>query len=100
MKISLRQKLNDFIKQRGQVSYDEIKRLCETGYFGSYYRMATAERRMRPSESPDIEPIIEGGYIKAYKHLKPIEWEERAVRDYDGTIMKVIRVPKQTIKLI
>lgn len=67
VKQSLRKKLNDYIKLRGEVSYNEIKSKVESNYFGKYYRMETAGRRLRKSESPDIEEVMKDGYILAYK---------------------------------
>jgi hypothetical protein len=68
MKQSLRQKLNDLIRSRGEVSYGELcQYVAELGY-----RVSTAERRLRHSESPDIEPVMKTSkrgtpYISGYK---------------------------------
>jgi hypothetical protein len=93
MKNSIKEKLNSYIKLKGIVPYNEIKEKCETGYFGKYYRISTAERRLRPSESPDIEAIYQNGYIVSYKHKTPIQFRKVAVKDEYGNIEKYITLP-------
>ena len=93
MKKSLRQQLNDLIRARGEVSYNEIKDKCESGYFGAYYRITTAERRLRKSESPAIEAVIKDGYIKSYKLVEPIKYREVvAVHPVNGDKI-IIKLP-------
>lgn len=95
MKTSLRVKLNSYIQARGQVSYQEIKQLCESGYFGRIYRISNAERRLRKSESPDIEAIEEGGAIKNYRHLKPIQYQTyRVINPMTSEVERIIQLPK------
>ena len=72
--MSLKSKLTDKIKLEGELSYDYVKMLVESGYFGRKYRISCAERRLR--ESPDIEIIKENGCIVKYRFIgevpKPI----------------------------
>ena len=69
---SLRQQLNDEIKRRGYVPYEDCLRLTlEEGY-----RPSNMERRLRKSESPDIEPVMKKSkrgteYVAGYKYLYP-----------------------------
>ena len=91
--MGLRTKLNQYIKIYGTVGYNEIKRLCETGYFGKYYRMTTAERRLRKSESLDIEEVMKDGYIIAYRHRSPQKYQEAKVLGPDGSVEKTIKLP-------
>lgn len=91
--MALRTKLNEFIRIYGQVSYNELKDKVENGYFGRKYRVSNMERRLRPSESPDIEEVRQNGYILAYKHRNPIKYREVAVKDFDGTTIKTIKLP-------
>jgi len=66
--MSLKSILNNLIRERGEVSYGEIVQISlEEGY-----KVSNAERRLRKSESPSIDPIMGTGkrgnrYIKAYK---------------------------------
>lgn len=62
--MSLRQKLNDYIKDKGEISYYELQGLCNQWHF----KVATAERELRPSKSPDIENIMKGKAIIGYKY--------------------------------
>ena len=91
--ISLRQKLNEYIRIKGTVSYFEIKDKVENGYFGRRYKISNAERRLRESESPDIEAIIQGGHIVSYKHKRPIQFREARVLGDNGEVLKIIKVP-------
>lgn len=93
MKQSLKKQLNDLIRAKGQVEYNEIKRLCESGYFGKYYRMTTAERRLRKSESPDIEEVMQNGYILSYKAKNPIQYRTARVLGIEGEVLREIRLP-------
>jgi hypothetical protein len=69
-KIPLKQRLNDYIKSySGEiVSHNTIKELCKT--WG--YRESNAERRLRPSESPNIERVMKKGYIIGYRYEKEV----------------------------
>ena len=84
---SLKQKLNDYIKLMGEADYDDIKQKCESKYFGKYYRITTAERRLR-NESPNIEAVYQNGYIVKYKYkidnLPPEERPIRKVEEING----------------
>ena len=73
--MSLKEKLNNYIRdQNGSfVSHDMIKQLCQQ--FG--YRESNAERRLRASESPNIERVYKNGAIIGYK------WKQSEnVRDF------------------
>lgn len=69
MKDGLRTKLNDWIKAEGGklVPIDAIER--QVKLWG--YKISNYERRLRPSESPDIERVFKNGVIVGYK-LKSI----------------------------
>jgi hypothetical protein len=61
---SIHQFFNDLITEKKQVSIDEIYRLCDM----AGVRRSTAERKLRPSDSPNIEPVLnENGFIRAYR---------------------------------
>ena len=53
--MSLKSNLNQIIKDRngGIVSINEIETYCHK----AKYKLSNAERRLRKSESPDIEPV-------------------------------------------
>lgn len=90
---SLKEKLNNLIRQKGVVSYIEIKNLCESGKFGRYYKMSNVERRLRKSDSPEIESVYENGYIKYYKWRgKPIEYKVYRVVGATGETEKIINI--------
>lgn len=93
VKKSLKQNLNEWIRNAGYVSHTDIRIACETGKFGRTYRLSNAERRLRPSESPDIEEVMENGYIIAYKHKNPVKFREARVLNEDGSVNKIIRLP-------
>lgn len=98
MKNSLKEQLNFLIRVRGEVSYNEIKVMCENGKFGKYYRIETADRRLRKSESPNVEPIMEKGYIIAWKYIgEPIKMETFYIKDpmtgqVEGTIQRPLNI--------
>lgn len=64
MKESLRTKLHNLIKSRnGQiVTLNEIEFLCKK----ENYKISNAERRLRPSESPNVAPYMKDGAIIGY----------------------------------
>jgi len=93
MKQSLRSQLNQLIKLRGEVPYNEVKEKCESGYFKKYYRITTAERRLHASESPEIEAIYKDGYIISYRHKNPMKFQKVAVKDSYGNVEKYITMP-------
>ena len=49
----LKKQLNQIIKERGQITLDDLASLCKN--LG--YKTATAERSLRPSLSPEIEGV-------------------------------------------
>ena len=66
--MSLRQTLNNLIRDKGYVPYEEIVRVTlEEGY-----KISNSERRLRKSESPQVKPIMKLSkrnteYIGGYK---------------------------------
>ena len=89
----LKSKLNSYIKVYGEVSYNELKDKVENGYFGRKYRVSNMERRLRASESPDIETIMRDNYIVAYRHRNPQKWQEAKVLSPTGEVEKIIKIP-------
>lgn len=75
--MSLRANLNQIIKDRngGVVSIDEIADYCKKAGF----KLSNAERRLRPSDSPDIQRVFKKGYIIGYKYEKDCEKENPIV---------------------
>lgn len=71
--MSLKQKLNDLIKEKGQISYNELEVLCHQWQ----YKIATAERVLRKSLSADIERIMKDNAIVGYKYK-----QSEVVRDF------------------
>ena len=67
---SLHKKLNDWIKEKGQVTYGEFVEYVS--YEG--YKISTGERELRKSKSPSIKPIMgmsrrNTEYIKGYRYI-------------------------------
>lgn len=92
---SLRQQLNDLIRVRGEISYNELNKMRENRYFGRYYKETTMMRRLEKSESPDVEAVIEGGIIIKYSWVgKPPQKIEYKVLDEVGRVEKIINVIK------
>lgn len=82
MKQSLREQLNNWIQRQGYVSYSEVKLACESGKFKRYYKISNAERRLRRSESPNVEAEMQGKYIKGYRWTgAPIKYITYRLRD-------------------
>jgi hypothetical protein len=96
MKQSLKSQLNLLIRIRGEVSYSEIKWMCENGKFGGRkFRIETADRRLRRSESPNIEPVIKDGYITAWRWAgQPLQYQTYRVLDDNGQPYKEIKIVK------
>jgi hypothetical protein len=65
--MSLKSTLNQMIKDRngGIVTINEIEAFCHT----AHYKLSNAERRLRPSESPNIERVMKNGAIIGYKYV-------------------------------
>lgn len=63
MKKSLKQILNETIQLKGFISTYELDYLCKQ----HHYKLSNAERRLRDSESPDIEKVRKDGVIIGYK---------------------------------
>lgn len=65
---SLKELLNQKIRELGYLSAEQVYKIClEEGY-----KLSNAERRLRASESPDIEPVMAKSkrgtnYISGYK---------------------------------
>lgn len=65
---SLRAILNKEIRERGYLSVNEVEVLCKR----ENHKMSNAERRLRHSESPNVEPVKnDKGAIVGYKYLPP-----------------------------
>jgi hypothetical protein len=64
--MSLHKKLNDWIKdeQGRTVPIESIER--QVGEWG--YKISNYERRLRPSESPNIERVFKNGAIVGYRY--------------------------------
>lgn len=61
--MSLHTNLNQMIKERGQVTYNEVVAYCNQ----AHYKVETATRVLRASKSPQVEPVYKGNAIIAYK---------------------------------
>lgn len=71
MKESLKTKLHNAIKQQGSLTYYEVEKLCHQ--WG--YKVETASRQLRQSQSPQVRSVMKNGAVVRY------EWKERAVTD-------------------
>jgi hypothetical protein len=58
-KISLRDILNNEIKRTGYLSIDRMEAICKE----NHYKISNGERRLRPSDSPDVEGINKFGQV-------------------------------------
>lgn len=65
MKKSLKQKLHDTLKEHNFITYAQLEALCHQ--WG--YKLATAERVLRPSSSPQVKRIEKNGAIIRYEWL-------------------------------
>ncbi len=91
MKQSLKEQLNNLIRQRGKLSWVEIKQMCESGSLGRIYKVSNAERRLRHSENPDIETVEEHGHIVNYRWIgAPVQYKTYKVLDDRGQIEKTL----------
>jgi len=53
MRVGLKQKLNEIIKSRGEITVAEMEQICrDLGY-----KVSNGERRLRKSESPNVISI-------------------------------------------
>ena len=76
--MSLKSKLNEAIKLRGYMSFDEVKRYTEE--LG--YKLSNAERRLRRSESPNLDRVMKDGAIVGYKWInKPGIFVDMGITD-------------------
>lgn len=72
--------LNNYIQERGQITYGELcQKVAEEGY-----KVETATRRLRKSESPNVEAIRANSkrnteYISGYKWVGEGAREEKIV---------------------
>ena len=89
--MALKTHLENYIRVNGEVSYQVIKDLVETGYFLKKFRMTTAERRLR--DSTNVEPVKKNGAVIAYRWIgiKP-EFKYQNVVDHDGQVLKTIKL--------
>jgi len=76
--MSLKSELNNLIREKGQVSIQEVYSYC----YEHGYKQSNAERRLRQSESPDIQPIYsDKGHIKGYK------WKDRFTKELTSSVV-------------
>lgn len=69
--MSLRQTLNNLIRERGYVPYEDIVRITlEEGY-----KLSNAERRLRQSESPMVIPVM-GKSRRGTDYIKGYQWKK------------------------
>ncbi len=66
--MSLKSNLNQIIKDRngGIFTLQELEVFCKN----AQYKLSNAERRLRPSESPNIERVMKNGAIVGYKYIE------------------------------
>jgi hypothetical protein len=78
------------------VSHFEIQQMCENGSFGRVYRISQVERRLRPSESPNVFGDNCGtNAVKVYKWIgAPVQYKTYKVLDDLGNTEKEIKVAK------
>lgn len=51
--MSLKLNLHNLIKTQGYISLDQLEDYCHK----AHYKLATAERQLRPSQSPQVEGV-------------------------------------------
>ena len=74
---SIKEKLNQLIKLHGYVSYDQIALYCkELGC-----KLETATRKLRPSISPNVDPVWNKNAIAGYKWKGQTTTETRPILD-------------------
>src|SRR4030042_5884523 len=68
--MSLKQKLQDYIRTRKEVSYQELVEFVDNlnEQEDRHNKMRTAERRLNKSESPMIKTFYKNGYITSYAY--------------------------------
>ncbi len=66
--MSLKSNLNQIIKDRkGEIfTLNELEAYCHN----AHYKLSNAERRLRASESPNIERLMKNGAIIGYRYLE------------------------------
>ena len=80
--MSLKNILHEQIQELGYISYEEMVRIClEEGF-----KISNGERRLRKSESPNIEPVMKKSkrgteYIGGYKYIYPYTPTTTTLRD-------------------
>ncbi len=91
--------LNNYIKERGQITYGELcQKVAEEGY-----KVETATRRLRKSESPSVEAIRaiskrSTEYISGYKWIgEPVVHEAVHSTAPKGTLFVYKVDPKYVI---
>lgn len=65
MSDSIRQELNDLIKARGEITYNELRNFCDDRE--PICKLSYAERLLRPSISPKVKAEMKKGYIIGYR---------------------------------
>lgn len=61
--MSFRDQLNLFIQDKGYVTYNELEAFAKS----KNHKVETMTRALRPSQSPNLERIMKGSAIVAYK---------------------------------
>jgi len=84
---SLKKQLNNWIQREGYVSYNDIKKSCEDRSFGKYYRITTAERRLR--EIMLVSPVKEGGAVVGYQWIEP----PKMLPEFKREQVKMFKIP-------
>lgn len=75
--MGLKQKLHNYLKEHESMSLDDLAFLCKQ--WG--YKTATAERILRPSESPEVKHIMKNNAIIGYKWSSKAEITDN-VKDF------------------
>lgn len=95
---NLKTKLNNLIKQRGEISYNELKQKVESGYFNKYYKTETMARSLRElcekknEVKPNVAPIVKNGTNVAYKWIGERTFKTYRILGDDGKVEKSFSV--------
>ena len=64
--MSIREELNQIIKERGRISFDEVEAWCK--FKG--HKTDTARRKLEPDQSPNVEAIYSPkGAVVGWKYV-------------------------------
>ena len=89
--MSLKSNLNQIIRDlKGEIlTLKELEDYCHK----AQYKLSNAERRLRPSESPDVERITKNGAIIGYR----LRTTEPEVKIPDWFFLPTIKPEKQKL---